>query len=228
MKTKTLNWLRRLIVTAAAGSMTMVHAQSPQALAQNPPSGYATFTVNGMTTVGPTLATALRNEVTAAENVSVLALTNQGQGSIALIQAATTALASSYCREAGGALPGCDDIPGTLAPFLAEEALVFGLVPASQWDPRTFSINMPVYALAYVPAPQPTPVVPGGQPLVGMCYFFGTNGICNPGPGASVVNIKDGQVVIQDGKKYIARVTVGLLAMGSQGAQITFSPVLSG
>ena len=200
-----------MILLAAAAAL--VGAQTAP-----PPAGYASVNIAGIATTIPTLDTALRNWTDAVEHVSILSLVNEGLVNPDAVANEAVATANVFCTEAKGEAPGCADVNAAVAPFVAELKLVFGAVPATQWDPQKFSANLPVYAAAYsVP---PAPPKPPATPMVGPCYTVAGNVMCYAAPGITVSQVPDGSVVPDAaGKLYIAHVTVGLM-----GPSLWFSP----
>ncbi len=220
MRNRMKHWLRRLVVAAAcAGSFSPAFAQQKPAA---PPPGYVSINVVGMVTVVPSLTTAMRNNLDAAENTSIRALAGEGQGSPALVHAALVSSANAFCAESQGQVPDCKDIPGTIAPFLAEADIVFNLVPKSQWDPTTFTATgLPVFAISYVKPPPPPVTAAPAKTFVGACIGIpGLGSICNPGVGVSAADVTNGQVVVQGGVAYTARISSGMM-----GLSLTFTPV---
>lgn len=209
----------------ALGLMLAAVAAFAQA---GPPAGYQTVSISGMATTIPTLQTALQNWVNTTENVSILSLVNEGFVNPKAVADGVLAQAQVFCAEAQGQPKGCDDPKAASAPFQAQVLMVFGLVPASQWDPTKFSANMPVYAAAYIQIPAPGTPPPAPKPIVGVCYAVTGNvgtapvQMCYGAPGVVATNYSNGQVIIDpvSGKEYIAVVTTGLF-----GPSIWFSPL---
>lgn len=207
--------MRRFMILLAA-TAALVCAQAAQ-----PPAGYASVNISGMATTIPTLETALKNWTDTVEHTSILSLVNEGLVTPNAVAGEALATANVFCAEAQGLAPGCADVQGVAAPFIAELKLVFSIVPASQWDPQKFSANLPVYAAAYVSAAVAAPPPPA-KPMVGACYSVGASTpICYAAPGITLAQVQDGNIVNDAaGKRYVAHITQGLI-----GPSLWFTPV---
>jgi len=196
----------RFAAAAAAGEPTPINPNPAV-----PPTGYEFVVINGLPTTVPSISTQLNAWIQQVENQSIISLTNEGLGSAVKIATEVTNLVKVLCAESNGTLGGCNILDTITTPYVAEIESTFALVPASQWDPRTFTTNPCGTAACYKPK-QPAPIVaPVNQPLVGPCYptFFGT--VCSYNTSATAAGVKDGDVVTQDGVNYVAHISQGLM-----------------
>lgn len=184
-------------------------------------------------TVVPPLSAVLADYVQQVESESFLALYGENMKTVGDVIANMETVASNYC---GGiatiaginpAVTGCANASAAEAPFVTQLQNDFALAAASQWNPATFTNNLPANVAGYLalqkPAPPPAPAPP--TQVVGNCYQVSgvnspTGTICSPASGVSLSQLTDGQLVSQGGQLYLTHVVSGLM-----GKSAFFEPV---
>lgn len=164
----------------------------------------------------------LQNTVTLMESEPLPALAGEGMTSIPLVVANLNAWATSWCALQGSSETDCASsasIAATVAPFTALLQTDFALVPASQWNPKTFTSNLPANVIGFK-AIQVSPTAPVTVPtvLVGQCYAVnginGPSGIeCMIAPGVKISSLTNGQIVSQNGQLFMTHVVQGLMGL---------------
>ena len=178
-----------------------------------PPVTYnATF--GGFTQAQPTLETKLQEWLAQVTHMSTLALINSGISSPAQLPAVAIAVAQSVCAE--GTPPDCPQ-SGLLANLYGTMAeLAYAQVPASQWNPATYTDTSDTPDAPVTPAPAPPvstslfgiPVGDGRLNLSTLAVQEITSGtLVN---GATAINPADG-------KTYIMSEAVNLIGMTITG-----------
>lgn len=168
------------------------------------------------------LQSILQNTVSLMETEPLPALAGEGMTSVPLVIANLNAWAASWCALQGASEADCANsavIATTAGPFVTQLAADFALVPASQWNPATFSSNLPANVIGFK-ALQTSPTAPVSPPslLVGKCYAVnGINGPsgteCQIAPGVKIASLVDGTVVSQNGQLYMTHVVQGLMGL---------------
>jgi hypothetical protein len=223
--------MRNLVILALLAVSAIAQTPAPKVV---PPAGYIQVNVPGVgLSWEPLLATVASNYVNMVESESFLALDNEGLNTIAAVQNGLTQWSNSYCSSTwGNLIPDCANPQATIAPYMQRIQIDFSLVPASQWSVTGYSSNLPANVAGYLalpPVPPPPPPAPTNQPLVSLpCTVVGgVNSpvvtICYPGPGSTVQNTTNGEIVTgPDGNLYVAHKT-----MTAFGYSMYFSPVLN-
>lgn len=226
--------IRRWGFLLALSAMAVFGQTTPPAVPATPPPGFTAVPFGNSLQIVPTLATVMQNEVTSMESESILSLCGEGMCSTALVVANLNAWASSYCAEQplAGGCGSTAQVAAIMAPFVAQLQAAFALVPASQWNPSTFTATGTyVNAIGFVqqaaasPAPA-APVVPQLIVDTTSCNFIsGINGpsgtICGAMPGVTVAMVQAlGPYVSQGGALYSVHISRGLM-----GTTYFFEPV---
>ncbi len=189
------------------------------------PFNYEQVNIGGLLTTIPSLSTALASWVQIVESESVLSLFNEGMNGAAGVQAQLRGTADVICAEASGTLSECPNEAAAEAPFLAQLAADFARVPASQWNPATFSANLGVSAAQFKPAP-PSPLVPSrsGSNMVNVATCVVPSGsaitMCLGGPGSNAAQASNGALFGEGGVAYVTHVSNGLF-----GRTVWYEPV---
>ena len=125
--------------SSSAGSNSATFIQAPTPV-------FATMPFGNSTTTTFTLESYLQQLVQQFTGQSVLSLVNQGITSPSQIPAAFLAEAQSYCAVENP--PDCNNMSALAQQYGAQAAMAFANVPASQWNPSTFT----AYAIPGAPA----------------------------------------------------------------------------
>lgn len=183
---------------------------------QSAPAGYVSVPFGASTVVVPTVATMAQNTVTQMEDESILALTGEGMVNTQSVVSNLNAVVTNYCNL-WPTLTSCDsaaDIATALAPYVTQLQTAFALVPASQWNPSTFTTSTYVNAIGFLnaanttPSGSTTPTTPTSIVNTATCVTItginSTGGVeCEANVGVTLAQVKAlNGYVVQNGVLY--------------------------